>query len=60
MKMLQQETQFAPIAIVCETPEEAEALWELARFATQPRELSTNAHQMASKIGNWFSHEAKL
>lgn len=61
MKMMQQETTFSPIAIVCETLEEAEALWDLARFTDCTGEpLSDDARRMAIKISDWFSNDAKL
>lgn len=61
MKMMQQETTFSPIAIVCETLEEAEALWDLARFTDCTGEpLSDDARRMAIKISDWFSNDAQL
>ena len=61
MKMMQQDITFSPMALIVETAEEAEALWELARFTDCTGEpLSGEARAMAVKISNWFSNEAKL
>jgi len=61
MKMMQQGVIFSPVALVVETSEEAEALWELARFTNRTGEpLSSEARAMAVKISNWFSNEAHL
>lgn len=61
MKMMQQDVTFSPIAIVVETAEEAEALWELARFTDCTGEpLSIEARALAVHISNWFSNAAKL
>lgn len=61
MKMMQQGMTFSPVALVVETAEEADALWELARFTNCTGEpLSGEARVMAVKISNWFSNEAHL
>lgn len=61
MRMTQQDSVFAPIALVCETREEANALWDLARFTDCSGEsLSPEAQKLAIKISNWLSSEAKF
>lgn len=61
MKMKQQSSAFSAIALIVETADEAEALWELARFTDATGEaLSNRARKLAVKISDWFSNEAKL
>lgn len=59
MKMMQQEGDFRPIALVLETPEEAAALWDLMLGVKRTTENET-VYQMAVKISDWISNRAHL
>lgn len=61
MKLMQQQTVFSPVSIVLETREEAEALWNMARFTKCNGEmLSRDAKLVALQLSDWFSNEVKL
>lgn len=60
MKLMQQKNMFSPIAIVVESSEDVQALWDLVLFATSPRELSPEARDLAARISNYLSNEAHL
>lgn len=54
---LAQEKVFAPIAIILETPAEAEMFWKIMREVDCP---DRDEQKMAQRISNLFSNEAKL
>jgi hypothetical protein len=61
MKMMQQEGAFNPIALVLESEEDALRFWAIVnQYISVGGAASEGAYQMAVRISNWFSNEAKL
>jgi len=61
MRLQQQDTVFAPIAIVLDSHEEAMRMWDIIEQYIQVGDReSEGAYQMALKISSWFSHDVKL
>jgi hypothetical protein len=61
MKMMQQDGNFRPIALVLETEIDALRFWDIInQYVSVGGAASEEAYQMAIKISNWFSNEAKL
>ena len=61
MKMMQQEGAFKPIALVLESEEDALRFWDIInQYVSVGGPASEGAYQMAIRISNWFSNEAKL
>lgn len=59
--MMQQEGAFKPIALVLESQEDALRFWDIInQYITEGGSASEEAYQMAARISNWFSNEAKL
>lgn len=58
MKMLQENKEFSPIAIVLESREDVDAFWfMLICVAANP---ASPGFKLAKKMSDWFSNEAKL
>ena len=58
MKIEQQKT-FKPITITLETETDAQAFWEIVQQFPNDNE-NKDARNLATRISNWFSNEAKL
>lgn len=60
MKMMQQEGAFKPIAIVLDTEEDALRFLDIIeQYVAVGGPASESAYQMAIRISNWFTNEAK-
>jgi len=59
MKLMQHEGNFRPIAIVLETEEDAATFWDMVLRIEKCTDVEAE-HDMAVKISNWFSNQAKL
>ena len=60
MKMMQQEGEFRPIALVLETEQDALMLWDIVNYYNSQGGASVGASRLATEISNWFSQEAHL
>jgi hypothetical protein len=61
MKMMQQEGEFKPIALVLETENDALMFLDIInQYVSVGGAASEGAYQMAVRVSNWFSNEAKL
>lgn len=60
MRVIQTLPVFAPITFIIETKEEAELFWELLESRFSEPKNNKALDDMARKMSNWFSTEAKL
>lgn len=59
--MMQQEGAFRPIALVLETKEDAAQFWDIInQYISVGGAASEKTYQVAVRISDWFSKEAKL
>ena len=59
MEIQQQKPKFSPITITLESETDAQAFWEIVQQFPNDNE-NKHARNLATRISNWFSNEAKL
>ena len=57
---IKQEATYSPIAIVLNTPEEAEIFWDIVRAYGVKTKVPAVNMAFARQISDWFSAKAKL
>lgn len=59
MEIKQPKPKFSPITITLESETDAQAFWEIVQQFPNDNK-NKYARELATRISNWFSNEAKL